>query len=40
MRLHRIANGKLVEKWPNNDILRFLQQLGGLDHDRNILDLS
>src|SRR2546423_15649691 len=26
--IHRIANGKLVEKWAEKDVLRFLQQIG------------
>jgi hypothetical protein len=26
--IHRIANGKLAEKWANKDVLGFLQQLG------------
>ena len=26
--IHRIANGKLAEKWSNKDVLGFLQQLG------------
>jgi steroid delta-isomerase-like uncharacterized protein len=26
--IHRIADGKLVEKWSNKDVLGFLQQLG------------
>jgi predicted ester cyclase len=26
--IHRIADGKLVEKWSNKDVLRMLQQLG------------
>jgi len=26
--IHRIANGKLVEKWSNRDVPGFLQQLG------------
>jgi hypothetical protein len=26
--IHRIANGKLVEKWSEKDLLGFLQQLG------------
>jgi predicted ester cyclase len=26
--IHRIANGKLVEKWAEKDILGFLQQIG------------
>jgi predicted ester cyclase len=26
--IHRIANGKLVEKWPGKDVLGFLQQIG------------
>jgi predicted ester cyclase len=28
--IHRIANGKLVEKWSNKDVLGFLRQLGVL----------
>ncbi len=28
--IHRIANGKLVEKWSNKDALSFLRQLGVL----------
>lgn len=28
--IHRIANGKLVEKWSNKDVLGFLRQLGAL----------
>jgi hypothetical protein len=26
--IHRIANGKLVEKWSEKDVLSFLQQVG------------
>jgi hypothetical protein len=26
--IHRIANGKLVEKWAEKDVLGFLQQIG------------
>jgi len=26
--IHRIANGKLVEKWSEKDLLGFLQQIG------------
>jgi steroid delta-isomerase-like uncharacterized protein len=26
--IHRIADGKIVEKWSNKDVLGFLQQLG------------
>jgi predicted ester cyclase len=26
--MHRIADGKLVEKWSDKDVLGFLQQLG------------
>jgi ketosteroid isomerase-like protein len=26
--IHRIANGKLVEKWSDKDVLGFLQQIG------------
>jgi predicted ester cyclase len=26
--IHRIAGGKLVEKWSEKDVLRFLQQIG------------
>jgi steroid delta-isomerase-like uncharacterized protein len=26
--IHRIADGRLVEKWSNKDVLRMLQQLG------------
>jgi predicted ester cyclase len=26
--VHRIADGKLVEKWSNSDVLGMLQQLG------------
>lgn len=28
--IHRIANGKLVEKWSDKDVLGFLRQLGAL----------
>jgi hypothetical protein len=28
--IHRIADGKLVEKWSDKDVLGFLQQLGVL----------
>ncbi len=28
--IHRIANGKLVEKWSEKDVLGFLQQIGAL----------
>jgi hypothetical protein len=26
--IHRIADGKLVEKWAEKDVLGFLQQIG------------
>jgi predicted ester cyclase len=26
--IHRIANGKLVEKWSEKDMIRLLQQIG------------
>jgi predicted ester cyclase len=26
--IHRIANGKLVEKWAEKDMITFLQQIG------------
>jgi predicted ester cyclase len=26
--IHRVANGKIAEKWANKDVLGFLQQLG------------
>lgn len=26
--IHRIANGKLVEKWSEKDVIRLLQQIG------------
>lgn len=26
--IHRIANGKLVEKWAEKDVMGFLQQIG------------
>ena len=26
--IHRIANGKLVEKWSEKDVIGFLQQIG------------
>jgi hypothetical protein len=26
--IHRVADGKLVEKWSETDILGFLQQIG------------
>jgi hypothetical protein len=28
--IHRIENGKLVEKWSEKDVLGFLQQIGVL----------
>ena len=28
--IHRIANGKLVEKWSEKDMVRLLQQIGGM----------
>jgi predicted ester cyclase len=28
--IHRIANGKLVEKWSEKDVLGFLQQIGAM----------
>ena len=28
--IHRIANGKLAEKWSEKDVLGFLQQIGGM----------
>jgi hypothetical protein len=34
--IHRIANGRLVEKWAEKDVLGFLQQTGvmpSLRHD-------
>ena len=30
--IHRIANGKLVEKWAEKDVLGFLQQIGVIPH--------
>jgi predicted ester cyclase len=33
--IHRIANGKLVEKWSNKDVLGFLRQLGVLPASGN-----
>jgi predicted ester cyclase len=26
--IHRLANGKLVEKWSEKDVMTFLQQIG------------
>ena len=28
--IHRIENGKLTEKWSDEDVLGFLQQLGAI----------
>jgi len=28
--IHRIANGKLVEKWSEKDVMSFLQQIGAI----------
>jgi len=28
--IHRIANGKLVEKWSEKDMMSFLQQIGAV----------
>jgi predicted ester cyclase len=33
--VHRIANGKLVEKWSEKDVLGFLQQIGVMPHPEN-----
>src|ERR1044072_2301195 len=33
--IHRIANGKLVEKWAEKDVLGFLQQIGVLPRHAN-----
>jgi hypothetical protein len=30
--IHRIAKGKLVEKWAEKDVLGFLQQIGVMPH--------
>jgi hypothetical protein len=30
--IHRIADGKLVEKWSEKDVLGFLQQIGVAPH--------
>jgi predicted SnoaL-like aldol condensation-catalyzing enzyme len=34
--IHRISDGKLIEKWAEKDVLGFLQQIGALPpmHDR------
>ena len=32
--IHRIANGKLVEKWAEKDVLGFLQQIGAMPTPR------
>jgi predicted ester cyclase len=29
--IHRIANGQLVEKWSEKDVMGFLKQIGVLD---------
>ena len=33
--IHRIANGKLVEKWAEKDVLGFLQQIGVMPTPRH-----
>jgi len=33
--IHRIANGKLVEKWAEKDVLSFLQQIGVIPSPRH-----
>jgi predicted ester cyclase len=33
--IHRIANGKLVEKWAEKDVLGFLQQIGAMPTPRH-----
>jgi hypothetical protein len=34
--IHRIANGKLVEKWAEKDVMGFLIQIGVMQPPANI----
>jgi steroid delta-isomerase-like uncharacterized protein len=34
--IHRIADGKLVEKWSEKDVLRFLQQIGTMSAPEHV----
>jgi hypothetical protein len=36
--IHHIANGKLVEKWAEKDVLGFLQQIGVMPAPEHIGD--